>query len=73
MAVSHKIIDTPSLEVLAFGTDQMLQGLDQTPWQGCFLSIVAIIDSRGEIWAKFLKVFKEYIETQKYVHIGDHI
>ena len=56
MAVSHKIIDTPSLEALAFGSDQMLQGLGQTPWQGSSLSTVAMIDSLVEICAKFLKV-----------------
>lgn len=63
--MSHKIIDTPSLEVLAFGSDQMLQGLGQTPWQGCSLSTVAMIDNHVEICAKFLKVLTKYIVTQR--------
>lgn len=36
LAAAHKIIDTSSLEILAVGSDQMLQGLDQIPWLRCF-------------------------------------
>lgn len=62
MVVSHKIIDTRL--VLAFGSDQMLQGLAQTPWQGGFLSIGAMIDNHVVIWAKFLKVFKNTLKLK---------
>ena len=55
LAVSHKITDTPSLEILAIGSDQILQGLDQTPWLGCFLFAIAVTDHHVKNLVKFLK------------------
>jgi hypothetical protein len=58
------LVDTPSLEILAFGSDHMLQDWDQTPWLGCFLFAVALADHRAKIHIKFLKVLAKCIAIQ---------
>lgn len=55
LAVAHKIIDTPSLKILTIVSDQMLQGLDQTPWLGCFLLAIAVTDCYVKNLVKFVK------------------
>lgn len=64
MVVAHKIIDTSSLEMLAIGLDQVLQGLNQTPWLGCFLFAITVTDCHAKNLIKFLKVLRKYTATQ---------
>lgn len=56
--------------MLAIGLDQVLQGLNQTPWLGCFLFAITVTDCHAKNLIKFLEVLRKYCNS-KCADIGD--